>query len=322
MKNHRIDFCIGWGPWDTDPFLNHLKEFSEKRRLNCVVCGDEDARKILRGLERGSVEVSFHLDCNADYDEPGDLYAQLAYALRDDGALCVNEPDYARLGCNKAVLHYDFERAGIPVPFTVVVRNWVNSDFRLTSTERKKLGRPFIVKPARGYGKQGVARVNSGSIKEIARARRFDQGDDFLLQEIITPEWFGHLMGWFRVYYLFGQVIPCWWDTRTEHIVCVTRRHFDEFGLQPLCDIMWKVAETSRMNFYSTEIAVARNSGKRRFVAIDYVNDPPDMSLQSFTHCGVPDVLVRHIAERLAETALRVKHNEDPVDGRSLWFPD
>jgi hypothetical protein len=84
---------------------------------------------------------------------------------------------------------------------------------------------------------------------------------------------------------------------------------------------LWKIADTTRMNFYSTELAVSGKGRKRRFVSIDYVNDPPDMTLQSFSHCGVPDRLVRHIAERLVETAWRVKHGADPLEGPSVWFP-
>ena len=35
----------------------------------------------------------------------------------------------------------------------------------------------------------GVARVHEGSVSEIAKARSYDRGDDFLLQEMIEPKW-------------------------------------------------------------------------------------------------------------------------------------
>lgn len=321
MSNQVIDFCVGWGPWASEPFLELLQEYAEIRRLRCVVCGDDNAKRIIRGLETGKSRVLFHLDSTADYEKPLDLYTRLAYAVRDDGAVCANEPDHAKLGNNKAVLHYHFERAGIPVPYTIVVRNWVPADFKLTHEERRKLGKPFIIKPARGYGKQGVARVGNGSVKEIARARRFDRGDDFLLQEMITPQWFRHRMGWFRAYYIFGEVIPCWWDTRTEHFAFVTLDEYEEYGLHPLLEIIWMIAQVAQMNFFSTEVAITGKGARRRFVTIDYVNDPPDMTLQSFSHCGVPDRLVHHIAERLAEAARRVKDGLDPVEGPRVWFP-
>ena len=320
MNYHCIDFCVGWGPWPGDPFLDFIRASCELHRLSCVVCDVETAKRIIRGLESGKTRLLFHLDCAAEYEDSADLFCRLAYAARDDGAFCVNEPDRAKLCNNKAVLHYHFEQAHIPVPYTIVVRNWVPSDFKLTPQERKKLGKPFIIKPSRGYGRQGVARVNNGTIREIAKARRYDQGDDFLLQSLIVPEWFGHRSGWFRVFYLFGQVIPCWWDMNTGHYSLVNSEEFEKYQLHSLCEVMWTIARTTQMNFYSTEMAVIGKGAKRSVATIDYVNDPPDMTLQSFSHSGVPDLLVRHIAEGIVAAAWRLKHGLEPTEKLSIWL--
>jgi len=311
---------VGWGPWPSDPFLEFIKASCELYKLSCVVCDVEMAQCIIKGLESGKTRVLFHLDCTAEYEDPPDLFGRLAYAARDGGAFCVNEPDRAKLSTNKAVLHYHFEQADIPVPYTIVVRNWVPSHFRLTREERKKLGKPFIIKPSRGYGRQGVAQVHNGTIREIARARRYDQGDDFLLQSLIVPEWFGHRLGWFRIFYLFGQVIPCWWDMNNGHYSLVSAEEFEKYQLHSLCGVMWDIARTTQMNFYSTEMAVTGKGAKRSVVTIDYVNDPPDMTLQSFSHSGVPDLLVRRIAEGLTAAAWRVKHGLEPTEKLSIWL--
>jgi hypothetical protein len=75
------------------------------------------------------------------------------------------------------------------------------------------------------------------------------------------------------------------------------------------------------MNFFTSELAVVGKGARRRFVAVDYVNDPCDMTAQSFSHCGVPDQVVHHVAERLAEAAWRVKRGVNPVAGPSVWLP-
>jgi glutathione synthase/RimK-type ligase-like ATP-grasp enzyme len=156
------------------------------------MCKDASVRQVVNEVESGITRIAFHLDLVAEYEDASDKYARLAYAVRDSGGFTVNEPDHARLAGNKAVVHYRFERAGIPVPYTVVVRNWEPRDFVLTPSERKKLGRPFVIKPARGYGKLGVAVVDGGSVNEMARVRRYDKGDDFLVQQLVEPLWFGH----------------------------------------------------------------------------------------------------------------------------------
>ena len=169
MAERLIHLCVGWGPWPHEPFLNVLQEQCALRKLDCVVCTDENVKRILRALERGRARVGVHLDDVADYADPASPYTRLSYAAKDAGAFVVNEPDAAKLAENKAVIHYQFVRAGIPVPFTVVVRNWKPADFKLTPSQRRELGRRFIIKPARGYGKQGVVKVERGSVKEIAR---------------------------------------------------------------------------------------------------------------------------------------------------------
>jgi len=316
-----VDFCVGWGPWPNELFLDMILRHCDARGLTCVVARDTNVHNMIRGVESERTFVGFHVDAQAEHEDDADPYKRLAYAVKDQGGFVVNEPDSARLGIDKAKIHYQFERTGIPVPPTIVVRNWEPSDFRLTPAERKRLGRPFVIKPARGYGKQGVARANAGTIKEIAKARRYDRGDDFLLQRMVVPEWFGHRMGWFRAFYVLGQVTLCWWDTKTEHYAPVSAKEHEEYGLAPLCRIMWRIAQVTHMSFFTTELAAIGKGARRRFVAVDYVNDPCDMAAQSFTHCGVPDKVVHHVAERLAEAAWRVKRGIGPVDGLSIWLP-
>lgn len=322
MANEAIDLCVGWGPWPSEPFLQYIKSHASDRGLNFVVCTDDNVRQITRALESGRRPIRLLLDTLAAYEDVTEPYYRFGYAAKDGGALVVNDPDHAKLGVNKAVIHYRFARARIPLPHTVVVRNWEPSDFRLTAAERTRLGRPFIIKPARGYGKRGVSRLYKGTAREIAKARRIDPGDDFLLQELIEPEWLGSRRGWFRVYYVLGQAILCWWDNRTEHYAPVSIEQFERYRLRRLVEIIFQIEHLTHMNFFSTELAVARRSGRRRFLAIDYVNDPCDMTVLSQSHSGVPDAVVRHIAERLVDAAWRIKKGLKPLDGMSLWFAD
>jgi hypothetical protein len=322
MPGDVIDLCIGWGPWPGEHFLDFLVRYAEVRSLSCVVCTDTNVYSLIRACESGRRRIGLHLDTLAAYeDEPGDPYHRLVYAAKDSGALVVNEPDHSKLGVNKAVIHYHFERAHIPLPRSIVVRNWEPSTFRLTPAERTRLGRPFVAKPARGYGKRGVIMLYEGTAPELARARRFDRGDDFLLQEFVEPEWLGSRRGWFRIYFVLGEIIPCWWDNRTEHFCPVSVDEFHRFALNPLCHIV-RVARLTHMTFFSTEFAAVRRGSRRRFVAIDYVNDPCDMTVQSHSHSGAPDAVVLHIAERLVDAAWRIKKGLGPFKGTDLWFAD
>jgi hypothetical protein len=128
-------------------------------------------------------------------------------------------------------------------------------------------------------------------------------------------------MGWFRMFYVLGEVIPCWWDKLTEHYACVTLQDFEQYGLLPLCEIVCQIARAASMNFFTTELAILGRGARRRHLAIDYVNDPCDTTLQSHSHCGVPDRVVSRLSERLAEGAWRAKKGLDASSGRTGWLP-
>jgi hypothetical protein len=59
-----------------------------------------------------------------------------------------------------------------------------------------------------------------------------------------------------------------------------------------------RLASLCRLELFSTEIAL---TPARRFLIIDYVNDPIDLRLQSQSREGVPDRIVAAIARNLAD---------------------
>jgi len=320
MTGRATHLTVGWGPWPDEPFLDMLREHCGALDVHMTVCKDHNVSRVVAGVESGRARVDLHLDMQADYEDEDDPYARLGYAVEDAGGMVVNDPDPAKACQNKAIIHYQLERAGIDVPYTVVVRNWRPATFSLTGAQRRRLGKRFIVKPARGFGKVGVVRVKTGSIKEITQARRFDRGDDFLIQETVEPAWFGHHMGWFRVFCLLGEIIVCWWDTRTQHYTPLTVAEYVEHGLSPLVEMARGIAAATSMRFFSTEIAVTGRGNARRFLSIDYVNDPCDTTLQSHSHSGLPDDVARHMAEAFVAAAWRVGNGAPLSSPPSVWF--
>ena len=104
---------------------------------------------------------------------------------------------------------------------------------------------------------------------------------------------------YFRVYFVFGSVWCCWWNCYTDRYRQATAAELTEFGLQPLEEIVRRIAALTGMNFFSSEIAQTEAG---EFVVIDYVNDQCHMLSQSANpQIGVPDELVAAIARRLVE---------------------
>ena len=218
-------------------------------------------------------------------------------------------------------MHYELVHEGIRTPFTVIVRNWEPSSFKLTEEEKNSLGAPFIIKPALGYGQKGLVRDAKGTMSEIARARNFDRGDNFLLQEKINPVELGGKRAWFRIIHVFNILIPCWWDDRFHSYEHVKYEDFENYRLFPLAKITSKIAFISHMAWFSTEIAMDKRGGQERFVAIDYVNDQPELCVRSEKgRFGPVPEIVQHIAERIVETAWRMLRGIPAGMHRSIWL--
>lgn len=308
MKTY--DFGLNWRTTEKEHFIKFLEDACRCRRLSFVWISDENVKDVIKQLESHTIKINVLLDTDATFNKEKDTYARVCYAVKDAGGVVINDPDRTKAAVDKSVMHYELMHSCIETPYTVVVRNWEPNSFQLTQEEREKLGVPFIIKPACGYAMAGVVCDARGTIREIANARNFDRGDNFLLQEKIEPYVFGVKRSWFRIINVFDTLIPCWWDDQHhtyEHITC---EEFNRFRLLPLVKMTSKIASISRMGWFSTEIAFEKKDGKARFVVIDYVNDQCDMTTKTESNTGVPDEVVKFTAKSIINAAFRLIKNE------------
>ena len=298
----QYDFALSWDK-NKCFFTGSLAADCRRKGLSFLWITIDTVDDVIRKLEKGRMRIGVLLDTEATYDIRGDVYARLAYAVKDAGGIVINDPDRTRFAVDKSVMHYELMNAGIETPYTVVIRNWEPRTFRLTEEEKKNLGIPFIIKPGCGWGHRGVVYNAAGTIREIARARNFDRGDNFLLQEKVYPLELNKKRAWFRVFHIFDKIIPCWWDDRTSNYGHVTGEEFEKYRLNTLVRYVTRIAKMTDMSWFSSEIALEKKKSRTRFVAIDYVNDQCDMEAKSESKDGVPDNIVKLTAYSLVHKA-------------------
>jgi hypothetical protein len=315
------DFALGW-PEPVDPndlFMKSLERECRARRLRPLFIDTSNIDVISRNVRKGSCKIKFYLDMASETFEPQHPFTKLAYALKDSGTRIVDDPDDVKSAADKSITHYDLARSKVPVPYTIVIRHWEPSR-KLTEEEAAGLGSPFVIKPALGYGQKGVRIIKKvHSLKEIGEARQVCPGDNILLQEFIDPLVIEGTPAWFRVYQLFGEIIPCWWNPHTNEYRQVTLREMAEHKLMPLARIASEIGRITRVDWFSCEIAL--NAKNRKFVAIDYMNDQCAIYPKSEHKDGVPDDLIVHLVERIVEKAWRYTRGEYTLTYRAIWFP-
>ncbi|MFW6078755.1 MAG: ATP-grasp domain-containing protein [Gemmatimonadota bacterium] len=332
-RSATVDLALGQRGSEADAFERWLAEACRLRGLSYRRIDGDIVPGALDAICRGRLRVRMLLDLTACWGRDDDPYVRLCHVVKDSGGAVIDDPDTAAVADHKVITHHALERAGLPVPPTVMFRRWAD-DRELTEDERRRLGERVVIKPARGWGGKGVVLAAGPDRRMLSGARDYDRSDDFLVQRHVPHARLRDDAGvdraaWWRVYHLFGEIIPCWWgpdDGRYRH---VSLRELWMHGLLPLVRLTAEIARITRMDFFSTEICLADEPadtaspfriGDRRLYVIDYVNDQCDLKVRSRHPSSPPDHLVRHLADRFAELAWRHRHGL-PLDGhRSLWL--
>ena len=95
--------------------------------------------------------------------------------------------------------------------------------------------------------------------------------------------------------YAAGNVYPSWWHPLTRVYSTVSPSEESKYNLEPLREITQRIASISKMDWFSTEIALTHEN----FLVVDYVNDDIDTRLQSRAVDGVPDEIMKAVASDL-----------------------
>jgi hypothetical protein len=306
MESRNQDYDIGlvWN-WAYDrEFLQLIVSAVMKRGLSAFLIDQTNLAETIELCKSERVQFRFILDRASDEDERFLPLAQL-FIRRQSGSTrrpplrIINPYDLMRRASDKATMHLEFLTHGLHVPFTIIISPYNHKrEVELSLTELSQLGRPFIIKPANTTGGGIGVVLGAESLKDIIETRQHHKNDKYLLQEKVTPAELSDRRAWFRVFYAFGRIIPCWWDDLTHLYEELTPADEEGFGLQPLRSITSAIREICGLEFFSTEIALTPGNS---FIVVDYVNEMCDMRLKSLYVDGVPDTIVNQIALSMTE---------------------
>jgi len=293
------DLCLAWNwPYDAD-FVALLEAACRERGLSVLQVTPETLETALQQMASGELAFRATLNRASDTDPRFLPLIQLAQAR---GVFRLNPREREERAADKATMHLEFITAGLNTPYTIILSPFAEQP-GLPPLDLSPLGASFAIKPAHGGGGAGVI-CEATSLDQVYAARQQHPTDKYLLQAHVTPTVLQGRPAWFRVIYCSGQVYPCWWDTHTRVYTPVTDVEETELGLTPLREMTLAIGRVNRLHLFSTEIA---RTAAGQFLAVDYVNDQIDLRLQSQAVDGVPDVIVRDIANRLADVLLAVK---------------
>jgi hypothetical protein len=283
-----------------DFFIHRVQRHCAEHRLNFFLIEPLWVEAFRAALEADRLWARVLLNLHSEHHQPDDVYHRLVRLAAERRTRVVDPPEVALAAFDKARLHQRLVGAGFQVPHTVIVPREQLPTFELAEADRAALGTPFVIKPSLGYGGRGVVK---DAVLETDLARSVADWPDpnYLLQRRVVPRSSNGHPAYFRLFFAFGSVWCCWWNCYTNRYRPMTAAEMAEWRLEPLEEIIRRLAALTGMSFFSSEVA---QDEAGEFVLIDYVNDQCHMLSQSANPgIGVPDEVVAAIAARLVDAA-------------------
>ncbi len=286
------DLCLAWN-WEHDADFVKLLNFAcQSHGLSMLQITPENLLHRMQSISDKEIDFQIFFDRASEADTRFIPIVQWACNH------VVHHINFHELACrawNKVAMHQVFS-VSMNTPLTIILPSYAEQPL-LQEIDLSSLGESFTIKPGNGGGGDGVIN-DAATLSQVLIARQEFPTQKYLLQARIVPARFGSRMAWFRVIYCAGKVYPCWWDNDIHNYSHVTASEEACYNLGSLRSITSSIATICGLTLFSTEIAITSDG---RFVIVDYVNDPIDLRLQSKAFDGVPDDIVKDIAERLVE---------------------
>lgn len=297
-----------------DFFAHRMRELCGQLHLTFFAADKVWVSDFLQKLQRKEFQVRVLLDLSNNQTVPDDPYLLLAKEAKQQGSYVIDDPDITSVVAHKALFHQIMLENHILVPETIIVSRSELDSFKVTNEIKAQVGVPFVVKPAWGDCSRGVIVDASSQYDLLKTAEQAPNSDAFLVQRQLKPKRLGDHVGWFRMFHIINEIIPCWWNPTSHEYHLVTPAQHQYYKLAPLVRIMRDIGRVSKMKFFTSEICLDADG---HFYTVDYINADPDMNPRSFYTTGVPDEVVRHIVWILVNESLRIvrrRHGYFDVD--------
>jgi hypothetical protein len=288
----RYDLCLPWYWEYDDTFAGMIERACIEQGISLWQIKPDNLLESITALYKGvlTFKTLLHRGQGEATFDPIPRWAL------EFGARRINPAEVSAWSEDKATMHLELIQAGLHTPYTILLAPFLEQPV-LPEINLTPLGDHFVIKPSNGGGGEGVILGASG-MQEILQARMEFPEQKYLIQAHVTPRMIEDAPAWFRVFYANGQTYPCWWDTDTHIYAPVTAQEESQHRLGRLREITMRIASICKLDWFSTEIAMAEE-----FIVVDYVNDEIDTRVQSLALDGVPDEIMNNIARQLVKIA-------------------
>lgn len=326
IRNPYVDFVFALDYLSPNSLLlKLLHRAMAARGLSILLVNKHSVEWATQRVRAGRLHPIVFLDLCS---RPGDHFFELLKMMAGAGVYTICHPDQIRWTL-KAFAQGELEKAGLPVPPTVVLQK-TQHDRELTESERAIVGERAVIKPSYGVAGLGVVVNAEPTQAAIAAARDYDRKDDWLIQKMVR--WGGidaekphadRRPAYLRAYNVLGYRSLMWWSNERGYSR-LTWDDFSRYNLAGVLKLTDRIAELTNMDFFSSEVAITSDDPEdpNRFVLIDYINDQCDIDPSADPKRSPPDAWIAWICDRLAEFTWRKKLRIEGAPAGGLYLAE
>ena len=301
----------------TEAFVTEVARAAKQRRIRWFSVANGQSERIARGVDRRQIEVSLFLNTQADGVNMESPVMLLCRSLKAAGSLVVEDPDDAPVYANRATQMRYLERAGIAVPRYVVINGRPRERAALPVSQRKRLGPSWTARPALGMSQSRTLTSRSLKIGAALSRAGFTSGQKVLLCRHHEPATLGEHELRFRVWYLFGQIVPCWWPRGGRHPHWMTADDWEPGRLTDVTNCVARIARITGLDWFMTELLVTRSRSEPELLVTEPANALAGLGPGAKPLAEVPADVLRLAADRIVEIAWRRAHKLPLTTGTS-----
>lgn len=288
----RYDLCLPWY-WEYDNiFVGMVERACIEEGISLWQIKPDNLLESITALYKGV--TTFKTLLHRGQGDP--RFDPIPRWALEHGARRINPKEISEWSEDKATMHLELIHNGLHTPYTILLAPFLEQPV-VSPIDLSPLGENFVIKPSNGGGGEGVI-LGASSVDRILEARMEFPEQKYLIQAHVQPQIIEEAPAWFRVFYANGETYPCWWDTETHIYAPVTAEEESQYRLSRLRDVTKRIASICKLDWFSTEIALADE-----FIVVDYVNDEIDTRVQSQAMDGAPDEIMESIARQLVKIA-------------------
>jgi hypothetical protein len=319
-RTRRYDLAFNWAANRPTPFADAVTESARRHRIGVLSVGRGEVEAVRRRVERGRIGIGTFLNTQAEGTSLESPSMRLARVLKARGALVVEDPDDATVYADRALQLEYLQRAGLPVPHHLVLDRGQPGGSVISAAARAALGRTWAAVPARGL-KRWAAIVSTAQHVWPALARSgFKRGQKILVYHHQPPLAEGDMELRFRIWYLFGRIIPSWCRRERNHFQRMTLDDTGHDAFGQMIAMVRRCAEITGLDWFMTELLVTGSQRRKRVLVLEPPNAlaglGPGVAVLSETSSGI----MRLVAERLVDVAWRRGRGLPLSDGTGVWL--